>query len=90
MLFYDGKAHKLDDVTCFLIAPEERGKGIAQLILEKVCEDAKAEGYTYVEAYPFTDVNFGFQFHGTRRMYEKSGFVEVQDLKFINVMNKKL
>ena len=34
------------------IAPDYRGKGIASKVLEKVCDDAKNEGYLYVEAYP--------------------------------------
>lgn len=77
-------------IYCFLIAPNERGKGIAQAILEKVCEDAKSEGYTYIEAYPFADSNLGFQYHGTSKMYERNGFVEVRGLEFINVMQKRL
>jgi GNAT superfamily N-acetyltransferase len=39
-------------VTCFEIAPEYRGKGVATALLKRVCADAKAEGYIAVEGFP--------------------------------------
>lgn len=35
---------------CFEISPEYRGKGIATLLLNRICEDAELDGYIYVEA----------------------------------------
>jgi len=35
---------KVKSIFCFAIAPEMRGKGIAKLLLERVCEDAESDG----------------------------------------------
>jgi len=43
---------KAKSVVCFEIAPEYRGKGIAVALLQRICNDAKAQGYTFVEGYP--------------------------------------
>lgn len=81
---------KVKAVYCFLIAPGYRGKGIAQSLLERVCQDAAEAGYSFVEAYPFADHNLEFQYHGTCGMYERCGFVQAADLNFLQVMRKKL
>lgn len=80
---------KVKSIFCFLVAPEHRGKGIAQSLLNRVCADAAENGYAYVEAYPFADDSFEFQYHGTVRMYERSGFAEAADLKYVKVMRKR-
>ena len=41
---------KIKSVVCFAIAPENRGKGIATALLKYVCEDARNDGFEYVEA----------------------------------------
>lgn len=76
-------------VFCFLTAPEHRGKGVAQSLLNRVCEDAAREGYTCVEAYPFADKKLEFQYHGTSGMYERNGFREAADLKYVKVMRRE-
>lgn len=81
---------KVKSVFCFLTAPEYRGKGVAKLLLERVCLDAAKDGYTAVEAYPFADKGFEYQYHGTSGMYERSGFSEIADLKYVKVMHKDL
>ena len=87
---YEAPKRKTKSVYCFLVAAAYRGQGIATLFLDRVCADAKAEGYEYVEAYPFGDENFAFQFHGTTKMYLKNGFNQVADFGFVHVMEKKL
>ena len=87
---YTAPAKKTKAVFCFLVAAEYRGRGIANSFLNRVCEDAKAEGYACVEAYPFTDANMEFQFHGTTKMYLNNGFRKVADLQFISVMEKEI
>lgn len=86
----EAKDAKVKVIFCFLTASEYRGKGVAQSLLNRVCEDAMRDGYAYVEVYPFADEKFEFQYHGTVKMYEKNGFVEVADLKYVKVMQKKL
>lgn len=39
---------KVKSVFCFVIAPEMRRKGVAKLLLERVCEDATKEGFDVV------------------------------------------
>lgn len=78
-------------VVCFEIAPEYRGKGIATALLQRVIDDAKAEGYKAVESYP--DVHneqFEWDCKGPLRLYEKAGFVKVADQEKNVVMRKEL
>lgn len=78
-------------VICFEIAPEFRGKGVATALLERVCADAKAEGYTAVEGFPTVRVErYEWDFSGPVRLYEKVGFVEVGRLDGRVVMRKML
>ncbi len=81
---------KVKSIFCFLIAPKYRGKGVAQSLLNRVCEDAEREGYASVETYPFADEKFEYQYHGTTKMYERSGFVEMADLQYVKVMQKNI
>ena len=87
---YEPPKKKTKSIFCFLIAQQYRGQGIATQFLNRVCEDAKKEGYESIEAYPFSDVNMEFQFHGTTKMYLNHGFTNMEDLQFINVMARIL
>ena len=81
--------HKVKSVVCFCIAPNARGKGIASALLETVCADAAAEGYDYIEAYPFLhDDNNAY--HGPQSMYEKYGFARGEKLDGCTVYRKAL
>jgi ribosomal protein S18 acetylase RimI-like enzyme len=60
-------------IFCFTIAPDYRRKGIASQLLEHVCNDAKADGFDFVEV--FTKKEFANDgFRGVFEMYEKHGF----------------
>lgn len=67
------KDNKIKSVVCFCISPNFRGKGIASKLLNRVCADAKKEGFDCVEAYPFKNDIYK-AYHGPRAMYEKNGF----------------
>lgn len=86
----DTATTKVKSVYCFLIAPNYRGKGVAQCLLNRVSEDAVLDGYACIEAYPFADDKLDFQYHGTSKMYERNGFIEVADLNYVKVMRKNL
>ncbi len=86
----DKKDAKVKSIFCFVVAPEYRGKGIAQSLLERVCEDAARDGYSCVEAYPFADKKFEYQYHGTAGMYERNSFFEIADLNYVKVVRKNL
>lgn len=78
-------------IVCFEIAPEYRGKGIASMLLQRICEDAKAEGFKYVEAYPEKNGGtMGKAFTGPMHLYEKAGFEVVAQKADTYVMRKRL
>lgn len=80
----------IKSVYCFDIAPDKRKQGIASLMLERVCLDSAAEGFSYVEAYPFADEGYEYQYHGSRAMFEKQGFYLYKKGDDLNIMRKKL
>lgn len=81
---------EIKSVYCFEIAPGYRGKGIAHLLLDRIVEDAREEGYSYVEGYPFTDRQFEYQYHGPIPLYEKHGFQMIAEKEEFCIMQRKL
>lgn len=82
---------KVKSVFCFAIAPKMRRQGIASSLLARVCEDALAEGYDFVEAYPDRAVNEKSEdFVGYAAMYEKFGFTVYHETSRKTVMRKAL
>lgn len=80
---------RIKSVVCFNISPEFRRMGVASQLLERVCSDAKDDGYEYVEAYPFIhDENHAY--HGPKSMYEKNGFVQCNKIEDCIVLRKSL
>jgi GNAT superfamily N-acetyltransferase len=78
-------------IVCFAISPDFRGKGIATALLQKVVEDAKAEGYFAVEGYPHLhSKREPFDYTGPMRLYEKTGFVKIAEQNKIMIMRKEL
>ena len=69
---------KTVSIVCFEIAPEYRGMGIASAFIDRVCNDAKSNGYVAVEGYAkVSDKRDDFDYQGPVRLYQKAGFVEV-------------
>ena len=82
---------KVKSVFCFAIAPEMRRKGIAKLLLEEVCKDAKTNGFDFVEAYPNKEfVDEAEDFMGPIALYEKSGFNVCYETEQKLVMRRSL
>ncbi len=82
---------KIKAVVCFEIAPEYRGRGIAAALLDRVCRDARAAGYTAAEGYPIVrDSREPLDFTGPVRLYEKAGFRPVERRGRMLVMRKTL
>ena len=82
---------RVKSVFCFVIKPELYRRGIATRLLERVCADAAAEGFEYVEAYP----RGGFagemqEFMGPVAMYENLGFEKTGSVGDRLIMRKKL
>ena len=87
----DLRRGEVRSVVCFEIAPDHRGQGIAGLLLKKVCDDARAEGYAFVEAYPAKNEALqGMAFTGPRRLYEKAGFTAAGEKGGMLIMRKDL
>ena len=84
------RERQIKSIVCFAISPEYRGKGIATQLLNKICADARAEGYEYVEAYPSDQVQNCLAFTGPVRLYEKAGFIEFSRMGSTIIMRKKL
>ena len=64
-------------IVCFEIAPEYRGKGIASALIQRVCDDARSEGYVAVEGYAMlSDERNDFDYQGPVQLYQKAGFTE--------------
>ncbi len=85
------KDMNVKSVFCFMIAPEMKRKGIATMLLERVCEDAACEGFDYVEAYPYMDCGFySSDFGGYIEMYKKCGFDVFMETERGIVMRRKL
>jgi len=72
-------AEKLEKaVVCFEIAPAFRGKGVATALLQRVVDDARAEGYIAVEGFPAVrNERYEWDCTGPVRLFEKAGFVAV-------------
>lgn len=83
---------KVKVLYCMDIAPAYRGQGIAHQALEVVCEDARSEGYLYIEVYPFLDEQLPYPYKGPIRLYAAHEFTMYQkkpELGF-GIMRKKL
>lgn len=81
---------KVKVAYCFLVDPDHRGEGIAKELLQIACKDAMAEGYQYMEAYPFADLAYDYQYRGPYKLYSDMGFIEVADLQYVKVLRKRL
>ncbi|TCP58111.1 acetyltransferase (GNAT) family protein [Tumebacillus sp. BK434] len=77
--------------VCFIVAPDQRGKGIATALLRAACAGFKAEGYQYVEGYPNKrGETVQDHYHGPFSMYEENGFEVAEDCEDRVVMRKTL
>lgn len=81
---------KVKSVFCYVIAPEMQRKGIATKLLERVCVDAKKEGFDIVESYPKKEfVSAARDFMGPASMYKKMGFTICKELGQDKVIMRK-
>ncbi len=68
-----------------------RRKGVARQLLERVCSDARKDGFDFVEAYPnkaFVDTVEDFM--GPIALYVQSGFVVYHEAEEKLVMRRSL
>jgi ribosomal protein S18 acetylase RimI-like enzyme len=82
---------KVCSIVCFLIHPDFRRQGIAQKILDRVCQDYSNLGYNYVEAYPGKgNLSCEGNFRGPIQLYEKYDFKIKKEFDDYFVMRKEL
>ncbi len=85
----DGEDLPVMAITCFIVAPGFRRKGVAAALLNRVMEDAASGGYKALEAYPATgELDCYLHFHGYPSMYANSGFVPHKELNGYSVYRK--
>ncbi len=82
---------KVKAVYCFMVAEEYHRQGVARRLLRAVCEDAKKDGFDYVEAYPQKDASIKWmQFMGFDELYKSEGFEHYMELDDKFVVRKYL
>ena len=68
---------------CVRVRPGHRGQGIAHSLVAGAVEYARAQGAPMVEAYPVDNdgakVDLTMAYVGTRRIFERAGFVKAAD-----------
>lgn len=65
-------------VSCFVISPPFRAHGVASLLLDRVIEDARSRGASWVEGYPSDGASTTHSFHGPKSMYDTRGFEVIE------------
>lgn len=82
---------RVKSVFCFMIAPEVQRTGVASKLLARVCQDAAADGFDFVEAYVYKEFNtVPHDFRGPLAMYEKCGFTQCAEREGRVVVRKAL
>lgn len=82
---------KIKSIYCFAIAPHMKRKGIASRLLERICLDAKKEGFQAIEVFPIKQAKDGFMaFMGPVNLYKKYGFDVVGETDRDWIMRKVL
>lgn len=68
-------------ITCFFIAPAQRGQGLARHLLAAVLDDLRDRGVRRVEAFPKrgADLDALDVWNGPEGMFRRAGFQVVQD-----------
>ena len=82
---------KIASIVCFLIDPLYRKKGIARMLLHKLCKYYKDNNYDFIESYPVKgDKSDTHNYHGPYSLYLSEGFTLYKELSRIYVMRKNL
>jgi GNAT superfamily N-acetyltransferase len=80
---------KVKSIFCFLIAPGVQRMGVATKLVERVCQDAAADGFDFVEAYTVMEYAPP-DARGPLQMYEKCGFITSDERDGKVVVRKSL
>jgi ribosomal protein S18 acetylase RimI-like enzyme len=86
----DNPDDKVCSIVCFLIHPDFRRQGIAQMILERIIEDYSNADYDYLEAYPRKGESNENNFKGPLELYKRYDFKINKEYDDYYVMRKKI
>ncbi len=82
---------RIGAVTCFVIDPAFRRRGIARALLDFACNDLAAKGYDLMEAYPvLKQDSCAAHYHGHPAMYTAAGFHLSNEFDSFGCMQKSL
>lgn len=67
-------------ITCFLVAPARRGRGLARRLLQGVLTDLPARGVSRVQAFPSRgpEQEDGEAWTGPERLFDAAGFRQIK------------
>jgi GNAT superfamily N-acetyltransferase len=75
-------------VWCIRVRPGHRGRGISHALLAGAVDYARSQGAPAVEGYPVDNggrkVDLTMAFVGTRRLFERAGFVKAGDTSSVS------
>lgn len=86
------KIPRLDDLEvwslcCVRVRPGHRGKGIAHSLVAGAVEFARSQGAPAIEGYPVDNngekVDLTMAYVGTRKLFERAGFVKAADTESV-------
>jgi GNAT superfamily N-acetyltransferase len=87
-------AHEAAMIVCFVVAPAERGRGVARALLAHALQDLADRGVRVVDAYPLREPGAGNpqqdHYRGPRTLFEREGFAPVATGDEVVVMRKVL
>jgi GNAT superfamily N-acetyltransferase len=67
---------RLGAITCFVVAPAWRGRGVSQALLAGACEHLRAQGFDAVQAWARRDERSPTANHtGSFTLYQRVGFI---------------
>lgn len=73
-------ADRLGAITCFVVAPAWRGRGISQALLQGACQMLKADGLAAVDAWTKPGETSATANHtGSFTLYQRAGFTVWRD-----------
>lgn len=86
----DNPADRVCSIVCFLIHPDYRRQGVAQMILAKITEDYSNTDYDFLEVYPKKGESAASNFRGPTELYERNNFKIYKEHETYCVMRKNL
>ena len=83
--------NRIKSIVCFIVAPEMRRQGVATMLLDHVCTEAKINNFSCIEAYPSKKTGNSFDHYpGPLELYKKKDFVIHKEFEKDMIVRKYL